>query len=61
MEVGNSAAFLHIGGGGGGPGGQFNIESQQSFQPFLVLQGVPHYYKTSVEKSVEKSLEIQLN
>ena len=25
---------------------------------FLVLQGVPHYYKNSDEKSVEKSVEI---
>ena len=27
----------------------------------LVLQGVPYYYQNSVEKSVEKSVEIRLN
>ena len=45
----------------GHPGAQFNsfVEISTDFSTeFLVLQGVPHYYKNSVEKSVEKSVEI---
>ena len=34
-----------------------SIESQQTFQQICV----PHYYRNSVENSVEKSVEIQLN
>ena len=34
------------------------LKSQQTLTEFLVLQGVPHYYKNSVEKSVDKSVEI---
>ena len=44
----------------GKPGAQFNsfVEISTDFSTeFLVLQGVPQYYKNSVEKSVE----IQLN
>ena len=44
-----------------GTGGQFNsfVEISTDFSTeFLVLQGVPHYYKNSDEKSVEKSVEI---
>ena len=48
----------------GKAGGQFNsfveISTDVSTE-FLVLRGVPHYYKNSAEKSVEKSVEIQLN
>ena len=41
-------------------GGQFNcfVEISTDFSTALVLQGVPHYYKNSVEKSAEKSVEI---
>ena len=42
-------------------GAQFNgfVEISTDFSTkFPVLQGVPHYYKNSVEKSVEKSVEI---
>ena len=45
-------------------GAQFNsfVEISTDFSTeFLVLQGVPNYYKNSAEKSVEKSVEIQLN
>ena len=45
----------------GAAGAQFNsfVEISTDFSTeFLVLQGVPHYYKNSVEKSVEKSVEI---
>ena len=47
------------------PGAQFNsfVEISTDFSTdftaeFLVLQGVPHYYKTSVEKSVEISTKL---
>ena len=49
----------------GKAGGQFNsfVEISTDFSTdisteFLVLQGVPHYYKSFVEKTVEKSVEI---
>ena len=47
------------------PGAQFSsfVEISTDFSTdfsteFLVLQGVPRYYKNSVDKSVEKSVEI---
>ena len=43
------------------PGGQFNsfVEISTDFSTeFLVLQGVPHYYKNSVENSVEISTKL---
>ena len=42
-------------------GGQFNsfVEISKDFPTdFLVLQGVPHCYKNSVEKSVEISTKL---
>ena len=42
-------------------GAQFNsfVEISTDFSTeFLVLQGVPNYYKTSVEKSVEISTKL---
>ena len=58
---GSGASEFPIGWDGSRAGGQFNsfVEiSTDSSTEFLVLQGVPHYYKNSVEKSDEKSVEI---
>ena len=40
------------------PGGQFNWVSTDFSTGFLVLQGVQHYYKNSVEKCVEISTKL---